>query len=74
MSHSRGTPVRNLDIAFKAFGAVGILISAVLILGVLALTDPFGENVRVSPAMYGTLLSFGLLAATGYATYALRRR
>jgi hypothetical protein len=74
MSHSRGSPRLDLDTAFKAFGAVGIAISLALILGVFVLTDPFGEYVRVSPAVYGSLLSAGLLAAVGYAAYALRRR
>ena len=74
MSHSRGSSRLDLDTAFKAFGAVGIAISLVLILGVFALTDPFGEYVSVSPAAYGSLLSVGLLAAVGYAAYALRRR
>ncbi|OYR80013.1 hypothetical protein DJ71_15640, partial [Halorubrum sp. E3] len=64
----------DLDAAFKAFGAVGILIALVLIVGVLALTDPFGELVTTSPAVFGSLLSAGLLAAVGYAAYALRRR
>jgi membrane-bound ClpP family serine protease len=74
MSHSRGSRGPDLDTAFKAFGAVGIAISLALILGVFALTDPFGEYVRVSPAVYGSLLSVGLLVAVGYAAYALRRR
>ncbi|WP_435075553.1 hypothetical protein [Halorubrum sp. HHNYT27] len=74
MSHSSGSPRLDLDTAFKAFGAVGIVISLVLIVGVFALTNPFGEYVRTSPAVYGTMLSFGLLVAVGYAAYALRRR
>ncbi|ACM57720.1 hypothetical protein [Halorubrum lacusprofundi] len=76
MSHPTGPESRgqNLDAAFKAFGAVGILISVALIVGVLVLTDPFGELVRTSPAVFGSLLSAGLLVAVGYATYALRRR
>lgn len=74
MSHSRESPRLDLDTAFKAFGAVGIAVSLVLILGVFVLTDPFGEYVRVSPAAYGSLLSVGLLAAVGYAASALRRR
>lgn len=53
---------------------MGILISVALIVGVLVLTDPFGELVRTSPAVFGSLLSAGLLVAVGYATYALRRR
>jgi predicted benzoate:H+ symporter BenE len=76
MSHSTGPGSRGLDLdaAFKAFGAVGILISVALIVGVLALTDPFGEIVRASPAVFGSFLSAGLLAAVGYAAFALRRR
>jgi hypothetical protein len=74
MSHSDGSQRLDLDTAFKAFGAVGIVISLALVVGVLALTDPFGEYVRASPAVYGSLLSVGLLAAVGYAAYALRRR
>jgi membrane-bound ClpP family serine protease len=74
MSHSRGSPRPDLDTAFKAFGAIGILMSVALTVGVLALTDPFGEYVAVSPALYGSLLSVALLAAVGYATHALRRR
>ncbi|MFC7185710.1 hypothetical protein [Halorubrum yunnanense] len=74
MSHSPGSSRLDLDAAFKAFGAVGIVISVVLVVGVLALTSPFGEYVRVSPAVYGSVLSVGLLAAVGYATHALRRR
>jgi len=48
MSHPTGPESRgqNLDAAFKAFGAVGILISVALIVGVLVLTDPFGELAR----------------------------
>ena len=74
MSHSRGSPRPDLDRAFKTFGAIGILISVALTVGVLALTDPFGEYVAVSPALYGSLLSVALLTAVGYATHALRRR
>jgi len=74
MSHSRGSPRLDLDTAFKAFGAIGIAISVALVVLVLALTNPFGGYVDVSPAVYGSLLSAGLLAAVGYATYALRRR
>jgi len=57
MSHPTGPESRgqNLDAAFKAFGAVGILISVALIVGVLVLTDPFGELVRTSPAVFGSL-------------------
>ncbi|AZQ15191.1 MULTISPECIES: hypothetical protein [Halorubrum] len=76
MSHSTGHESRGLDLdaAFKVFGAVGIFISVALVVGVLALTDPFGEYVKASPAVYGSLLYGGLLAAVGYAVYALRRR
>ncbi|WP_418286531.1 hypothetical protein [Halorubrum sp. DTA46] len=74
MSHGARSPRVDLDAVFKAFGAVGILISVALIVGVLALTDPFGEYVVTSPAVLGSLLSGALLVAVGYATYALRRR
>lgn len=74
MSHSTTAAQPKLDAAFKIFGAVGILIAAVLTVGVLILTDPFGEYVTTSPAVFGSLLSVGLLAAVSYAAYALRRR
>ena len=74
MNHRSGSSRLDLDTAFKAFGAIGILISVVLIIGVLVLTDPFGEYVRTSPAVFGSLLSAVLLVAVGYAAYALRRR
>ena len=76
MSHStrRGSRGIGLDAAFKAFGAVGILIAVALIVGILVLTDPFGGFVKTSPAVFGSLLSAGLLGAVGYAAYALRRR
>ncbi|WP_280587217.1 hypothetical protein [Halorubrum sp. Boch-26] len=76
MSHSTGPESHGLDLdtAFKAFGAVGILIAVALTVGVLVLTNPFGGFVKTSPAVFGSLLSAGLLAAVGYATYALRRR
>ncbi|QWC18625.1 hypothetical protein [Halorubrum sp. 2020YC2] len=74
MSHQPGSEGFDLDAAFKAFGAVGIAISVALIVGVFALTDPFGEYVTASPAVFGTFLSAALVAAVGYTTYALRRR
>ncbi|MFC5133364.1 MULTISPECIES: hypothetical protein [Haloferacaceae] len=74
MSHSSRSSRIDLDAAFKAFGAVTILIGVVLTVGVLALTDPFGEYVTTTPAATGSLLFTGLLAAVGYAAYALRRR
>jgi hypothetical protein len=74
MSHQQGSPRFDLDAAFKAFGAVGILISVALVVGVLALTDPFGDYVTASPAVLGSLLSAGLVAAVGYTASALRRR
>ena len=74
MSHQPGSRGFDLDAAFKAFGAVGIAISLALIVGVFALTNPFGEYVTASPAVFGTLLSAALVAAVGYTTYALRRR
>ena len=74
MSHQQGSRGFDLDAAFKAFGAVGIGISLALVVGVLALTDPFGDYVTASPAVFGTLLSAALVAAVGYTTYALRRR
>jgi hypothetical protein len=74
MSHQSGSPRFDLDAAFKAFGAVGIAISVALIVVVFALTDPFGDYVTASPAVFGTLLSAGLAAAVGYTAHALRRR
>ena len=74
MSHQPGSRGFDLDAAFKAFGAVGIAISLALVVGVFALTDPFGDYVTASPAVFGTLLSAALVAAVGYTTYALRRR
>ena len=74
MSHQQGSRGFDLDAAFKAFGAVGIAISVALIVGVFALTDPFGDYVTASPAVLGTLLSAALVVAVGYTTYALRRR
>ncbi|WP_434521457.1 hypothetical protein [Halorubrum sp. AS12] len=74
MSHQPGSKRFDLDAAFKAFGAVGIAISVALIVGVFALTDPFGEYVTASPAVLGTLLSAALVVAVGYTAYALRRR
>ncbi|MDB9279828.1 hypothetical protein PN416_07160 [Halorubrum ezzemoulense] len=73
MSHQPGSRGFDLDAAFKTFGAVGIAISAALIVAVLALTDPFGEYVTASPALLGTLLYGALVVAVGYTTYALRR-
>ncbi|ELZ48704.1 hypothetical protein C464_06758 [Halorubrum coriense DSM 10284] len=74
MSHQKGSSGFDLDAAFKTFGAVGIAISVALILAVFALTDPFGEYVTASPALFGTVLSALLVVAVGYTTYALRRR
>jgi hypothetical protein len=74
MSHQSASSGFDLDAAFKAFGAVGIAISVALVLVVFALTDPFGDLVTASPAVFGTLLSAGLVAAVGYTTHALRRR
>ena len=74
MSHQSGSPRFDLDAAFKAFGAVGIAISVALVVVVFALTDPFGDYVTASPAVFGTLLSAGLVAAVGYTAHALRRR
>jgi hypothetical protein len=74
MSHQPGSPRFDLDAAFKAFGAVGIAISVALIVAVFALTDPFGDYVTASPAVFGTLLSAVLVVAVGYTAYALRRR
>ena len=64
----------DLDAAFKAFGAVAILIAVVLSLAVIALTDPFGEYVTASPAAIASLLFAGLLVVTSYTAYTLRRR
>jgi hypothetical protein len=74
MSHQQGSRRFDLDAAFKAFGAVGIAISLALVVGVFALTDPFGDYVTASPAVFGSLLSTALVVAVGYAAYALRRR
>jgi hypothetical protein len=74
MSHQRRSTGFDLDAAFKAFGAVGIAISVALIVAVFALTDPFGDYVTASPAVFGTLLSAVLVVAVGYTTHALRRR
>jgi hypothetical protein len=74
MSHQQGSRRFDLDAAFKAFGAVGIAISLALVVGVFALTDPFGDYVTASPAVFGSLLSAALVVAVGYAAYALRRR
>ncbi|MEZ3162665.1 hypothetical protein ABNG03_16345 [Halorubrum sp. RMP-47] len=74
MSHQQGSSRFDLDAAFKTFGAVGIAISVALVLAVFALTDPFGEYVTASPALFGTVLSGVLVVAVGYTTYALRRR
>lgn len=64
----------DLDAAFKAFGAVAILIAVTLSVAVIALTDPFGEYVTASPAAMASLLFAGLLVVTGYTAYTLRRR
>jgi len=64
----------DLDAAFKAFGAVAILIAVVLSVAVIALTDPFGAYVTMSPAAMASILFAGLLAVTGYTAYTLRRR
>ncbi|WP_423995581.1 hypothetical protein [Halorubrum trapanicum] len=74
MSHQSGSSGFDLDAAFKTFGAVGIAISLALVVGVFALTDPFGDYVTASPAVFGTLLSAALVVAVGYTAYALRRR
>ena len=74
MSHQQGSRRFDLDAAFKTFGAVGIAISLALVVGVFALTDPFGDYVTASPAVFGSLLSAALVVAVGYAAYALRRR
>jgi hypothetical protein len=73
MSHSTQSPRISLDAAFKAFGAVTILIGVVLTVGVVVVTNPFADYVTATPAMAGSLLFTGLLAAVGYAAYALRR-
>lgn len=74
MSHSSRSSRIDLDAAFKAFGAVAILIGVGLTVGMLALTDPFGEYVTATPAAIGSLLFTELLVAVGYAASALRRR
>ena len=74
MSHSSRSVPLDLDTAFKAFGAVAILIAVSLTVGVLVLTDPFGEYVTTTPAAIGTVLFTGLLAAVAYAASTLGRR
>ncbi|MFC6753570.1 hypothetical protein [Halorubrum tibetense] len=74
MSHQPGPSHQRLDSAFKAFGAVAILIAVLLSATVIAVTDPLGELVVATPAVVGTLLFGGLLLAVGYVTYMLRRR
>lgn len=64
----------TLDAVFKGFGAVMIAVAAVLSVGVVALTDPFGTLVTTTPAATGSLLFTALLTAVGYAAYTLRRR
>jgi len=74
MSHQSDPSRRRLDVAFKAFGAVAILIAVLLSVAVIALTDPLGAYVIATPAAAGSLLFGGLLVAVGYAAYMLRRR
>lgn len=74
MSHQSDPTRHRLDMAFKTFGAVVILIAVLLSVAVIALTDPFGEYLVATPAVAGTLLFGGLLFAVGYAAYTLRRR
>ncbi len=75
MSYSQqGTGRIDLDVAFKAFGAVGILIAVVLTGAVVALTDPFGGLINASPAVIGTVAFTLLLLAVGYTTFELRSR
>ncbi|SNR26347.1 hypothetical protein [Halorubrum vacuolatum] len=62
----------DLDAAFKAFGAVGILIAVVLTGTVVVLTNPFGGLITASPAVIGTVAFTLLLVAVGYTTFALR--
>ncbi len=75
MSYGRRPSTRlDLDTAFKAFGAVAILIAVVVAGAVIALTDPFGGLVTASPAIVGTVAFTVLLVAVGYTTFALRAR
>lgn len=64
----------DLDAVFKTFGAVAILIAVVLSVTVIALTDPLGEYVTITPAATASMLFTGLLVVTSYTAYALRRR
>ena len=73
MSHQRRSGRVDLDTAFKAFGAVGILIAVVLAVGVTAMTAPLGGIVETTPAVFGSVLFTAILIAVGYAAYALRR-
>jgi len=75
MSYGRRSSNRfDLDAAFKAFGAVAILIAVVLTVAVIAMTDPLGGLVTVSPAVVGTVAFTVLLVAVGYTAFALRAR
>ena len=73
MSHSTQSSRISLDAAFKTFGAVTILIGVVLTVGVVVATNPFADYITATPAVAGSLLFTGLLAAVSYAVYALRR-
>lgn len=73
MSHQRRSGRVDLDMIFKAFGAVAILIAVVLAVGVIALTVPFGGVIEATPAVFGSALFTVILVAVAYAAYALRR-
>lgn len=73
MSHQPSSSGRRLDAAFKAFGAVAILVAILLSVAVIALTDPLGAYVMTTPAAAASLVFGGLLVAVGYAAYTLRR-
>mgnify|MGYP005859235137 CR=1 FL=1 len=64
----------DLDAAFKAFGAIAIVIAVVLSVAVVALTDPLGEYVTITPTAMASMLFAGLLVVTSYTAYTLRRR
>ncbi|GAB6878373.1 hypothetical protein JCM17823_06470 [Halorubrum gandharaense] len=64
----------DLDSAFKLFGAVAIAIAAALTIGVLLLTDPFGELVTTAPLAMGTAGFGALLLLVTYTTHVLGDR
>ena len=73
MSHQNESARIDLDTVFKIFGVVAILIGVVLTVVVIALSDPFGTAVSLSPVVFGTFLFTGLLVAVMYLAYTMRR-